>query len=172
MAKIPWHFFKIPWLFPDLEKILFFPDISLTCGNPALLVGLWTEDPTFTTTCGYPDLVQPYNLFLNFPSGGVNLSVFHIPVMKLELWTFTKSTKHQMNLRCSFILFQPGQYSTTLPHAHSKGFLLSNRISTYCDLMYSPYLHPTTITYQLGVPVAITIHLYLYICHALSIGRW
>ena len=33
-AKIPWHFFKIPWLFPDLEKILFFPDISLTRGNP------------------------------------------------------------------------------------------------------------------------------------------
>ena len=34
MTKIPWHFFKIPWLFPDLEKILFFPDISLTRGNP------------------------------------------------------------------------------------------------------------------------------------------
>ena len=36
MAKIPWHFFKIPWQFPDLEKILFFPDFSLTRGNPAL----------------------------------------------------------------------------------------------------------------------------------------
>ena len=35
MAKIPWHFFKIPWQFPDLEKILFFPDFSLTRGNPA-----------------------------------------------------------------------------------------------------------------------------------------
>ena len=34
MAKIPWHFFKIPWQFPDLEKILFFPDFSLTRGNP------------------------------------------------------------------------------------------------------------------------------------------
>ena len=34
MAKIPRHFFKIPWLFPNLEKILFFPDISLTRGNP------------------------------------------------------------------------------------------------------------------------------------------
>ena len=22
-AKIPWHFFKIPWLFPDQEKIFF-----------------------------------------------------------------------------------------------------------------------------------------------------
>ena len=36
MAKIPWHFFKIPWQFPDLEKILFFPDFSLTRGNPVL----------------------------------------------------------------------------------------------------------------------------------------
>ena len=27
---------KIPRLFPDLEKILFFPDIFLTRGNPAL----------------------------------------------------------------------------------------------------------------------------------------
>ena len=34
MVKIPWHFFKIPWQFPDLEKILFFPDFSLTRGNP------------------------------------------------------------------------------------------------------------------------------------------
>ena len=34
MAKIPWHFFKIPWQFPDLEKFLFFPDFSLTRGNP------------------------------------------------------------------------------------------------------------------------------------------
>ena len=34
MAKIPWHFFKIPWQFPDLEKNLFFPDFSLTRGNP------------------------------------------------------------------------------------------------------------------------------------------
>ena len=34
MAKIPWHFSKIPWQFPDLEKILFFPDFSLTRGNP------------------------------------------------------------------------------------------------------------------------------------------
>ena len=34
MGKIPWHFFKIPRLFPDLEKFLFFPDISLTRGNP------------------------------------------------------------------------------------------------------------------------------------------
>ena len=38
MAKIPWHFFKIPWQFPDLEKILFFPDFSLTRGNPAILL--------------------------------------------------------------------------------------------------------------------------------------
>ena len=30
IAKIPWHFLKIPWIFPDLEKILF----SLTRGNP------------------------------------------------------------------------------------------------------------------------------------------
>ena len=36
MAKIPWHFFKIPWQFPDLEKILFFPDFSLTRGNPGI----------------------------------------------------------------------------------------------------------------------------------------
>ena len=36
MAKIPWHFFKIPWQFPDLEKILFFPDFSLTRGNPVV----------------------------------------------------------------------------------------------------------------------------------------
>ena len=34
MDKIPRHFFKIPWQFPDLEKILFFPDFSLTRGNP------------------------------------------------------------------------------------------------------------------------------------------
>ena len=34
MAKIPSHFFKIPWQFPDLEKNLFFPDFSLTRGNP------------------------------------------------------------------------------------------------------------------------------------------
>ena len=34
MDKIPWHFFKIPWQFPDMEKILFFPDFSLTRGNP------------------------------------------------------------------------------------------------------------------------------------------
>ena len=39
MAKIPWHFFKIPWQFPDLEKILFFPDFSLTRGNPACRPG-------------------------------------------------------------------------------------------------------------------------------------
>ena len=39
MAKIPWHFFKIPWQFPDLEKILFFPDFSLTRGNPVFLLG-------------------------------------------------------------------------------------------------------------------------------------
>ena len=37
MAKIPWHFFKIPWQFPDLEKILFFPDFSLTRGNPVMV---------------------------------------------------------------------------------------------------------------------------------------
>ena len=36
MAKFPRHFFKIPWLFPDLEKILFFPNIPLTCGNPVI----------------------------------------------------------------------------------------------------------------------------------------
>ena len=36
MAKIPWYFFKIPWLFPDLEKILFFPDISPARSNPGL----------------------------------------------------------------------------------------------------------------------------------------
>ena len=36
MAKIPWHFFKIPWQFPDLEKILFFPDFSLTRDNPVM----------------------------------------------------------------------------------------------------------------------------------------
>ena len=42
MAKIPWHFFKIPWQFPDLEKILFFPDFSLTRGNPATtLENVW-----------------------------------------------------------------------------------------------------------------------------------
>ena len=33
MGKIPWHFLKIRWLFPDLEAILFFHDISLTCGK-------------------------------------------------------------------------------------------------------------------------------------------
>ena len=37
MAKIPWHFFKIPWQFPDLEKILFFPDFSPTRGNPEIV---------------------------------------------------------------------------------------------------------------------------------------
>ena len=37
MAKFPWHLFKIPWLFPDLEKILFFSDISLMRGNPEQL---------------------------------------------------------------------------------------------------------------------------------------
>ena len=26
--------FKIPWHFPDREKILFFPDFSMICGNP------------------------------------------------------------------------------------------------------------------------------------------
>ena len=41
--KIPWQFpdmtemAKIPWLFPDVEKILFFPDISLTHGNPVIM---------------------------------------------------------------------------------------------------------------------------------------
>ena len=40
MAKIPWHFFKIPWQFPDLEKILFFPDFSLTRGNPVVVFTL------------------------------------------------------------------------------------------------------------------------------------
>ena len=34
MAKIPWHFLKSSWLFPDMEKILLFPVISLTPGNP------------------------------------------------------------------------------------------------------------------------------------------
>ena len=27
-------YFKIPWQFPDLEKILIFSDFSLMCGNP------------------------------------------------------------------------------------------------------------------------------------------
>ena len=40
MDKIPWHFFKIPWQFPDLEKILFFPDFSLTRGNPVYHMSL------------------------------------------------------------------------------------------------------------------------------------
>ena len=34
LPKFPDIFFKIPWQFPDLEKILFFPDFSLTRGNP------------------------------------------------------------------------------------------------------------------------------------------
>ena len=37
MAKIPRHFFKILRLFPDMEKILFTPDISLTRGNPGVV---------------------------------------------------------------------------------------------------------------------------------------
>ena len=35
MAKIPSNFFKIPRQFPDLEK-MFFPDNSLTRGNPGI----------------------------------------------------------------------------------------------------------------------------------------
>jgi len=31
--KISLTNFKIPWLFPDLEKISFFPDFSLTVGT-------------------------------------------------------------------------------------------------------------------------------------------
>ena len=37
MAKIPWHFFKIPWQFPDLEKILFFPDFPWHVATLVLL---------------------------------------------------------------------------------------------------------------------------------------
>ena len=43
MAKIPWHFFKIPWQFPDLEKILFFPDFSLTRGTLLITKSEWFE---------------------------------------------------------------------------------------------------------------------------------
>ena len=53
--KIPWHFpdigqmAKIPWQFPDLEKILFFPDFSLTRGNPDLLhtIKRWPFNNTY-----------------------------------------------------------------------------------------------------------------------------
>ena len=34
MLNLPDIFFKIPRQFPDLKKILFFPDLSLTRGNP------------------------------------------------------------------------------------------------------------------------------------------
>ena len=48
MAKIPWHFFKIPD-FPNLEKILFFPDISPTRGNPVLPLITYINNTTFET---------------------------------------------------------------------------------------------------------------------------
>ena len=34
MVSISLNKIKIPWLFPDLEKNIFFPDFSLTAGNP------------------------------------------------------------------------------------------------------------------------------------------
>ena len=53
MAKIPWLFSKLSDIFskfpdfPDLEKILFFPDISLTRGNSVnLFSARWLSNVT------------------------------------------------------------------------------------------------------------------------------
>ena len=58
-----WHFFKIPWQFPDLEKILFFPDFSLTRGNPDNLHLIKVQAALLYNNCKIRSLHQKALLF-------------------------------------------------------------------------------------------------------------
>ena len=66
MAKIPWHFFKIPWQFPDLEKILFFPDFSLTRGNPETGAGTYCWSRFYPISLHYSNQYTKTICFLEF----------------------------------------------------------------------------------------------------------